>query len=63
VTVRRRRMHPNDSTKWKAVPITTVPVTLIDISALLSLEAIAKAVHVADVRHATTPDPASDCER
>jgi hypothetical protein len=54
VTVRRRRMHPNDSTRWKAVPITTVPVTLIDISPLLSFEHLAKAVHVADVRHATT---------
>ncbi len=51
---RRRRMHANDSTTWKAVPITTVPVTLIDISSLLSFDDLAKAVHNADVRHGTT---------
>ncbi len=51
---RRRRMHPNDRTEWKAVPITTVPVTLIDLSSLLPFDDMAQAVHKADVRHGTT---------
>ena len=36
------------------IPITTVPVTLIDISPLLPFDDLAQAVHKADVRHGTT---------
>ena len=54
ITTLRRRMHPNDSTQWKGLPITTVPVTLIDISSLLPFDDLAQAVHKADVGHGTT---------
>ena len=51
---RRRRVHPNASTHWRGIPITTVPITLIDVSSVLPFDNLAEAVHVAGVRHGTT---------
>jgi very-short-patch-repair endonuclease len=54
-TRRRRRMDPRDATSWRAIPITTVPRTVIDLSSVLSLDELALACHEAGVRYRTTP--------
>jgi very-short-patch-repair endonuclease len=40
---------------FKGIPVTTVPRTLVDIAADLSLDALARACHEAGVRYRTTP--------
>jgi hypothetical protein len=45
----------NDGTKWKGIPVTTVPRTLIDLAPRLSEERLARACHEAGVLHKTTP--------
>jgi very-short-patch-repair endonuclease len=40
---------------WRAVPVTTVPRTLVDLASCLPLDALARACHEAGVRHRTTP--------
>jgi very-short-patch-repair endonuclease len=54
-THRRRKMNPRDTTTSRRIPITTVPRTLVDLSSLLSLDDLARAVHEAAIRHRTTP--------
>jgi hypothetical protein len=54
-TYRSRNMDPRDATKWRGIPVTTVPRTLVDLSSVLSLDALARAFHEAGVRHRTTP--------
>ena len=54
-TRRRRNIDPRDATTWRGIPITTVPRTVIDLSSLLSLDALALACHQAGVRYRTTP--------
>jgi hypothetical protein len=44
-----------EATTHRAIPITTVPRTLVDLAAVLSLDALARACHEAGVRHDTTP--------
>jgi hypothetical protein len=56
VTHRARRSDVTDATMWRGIPVTTVPRTLVDLAAVLSEEALARAVHEADVRHHVTPD-------
>jgi len=51
ITRRVRRLDPRDVTSYRAIPITTVARTLIDIAAGLSLDALAAACHEAGVRH------------
>jgi hypothetical protein len=53
VTTRRSRRV--EATVWRGVPITTVPRTLADLAAHLSLDALARACHEAGVRFGTTP--------
>jgi very-short-patch-repair endonuclease len=60
VKTRRRRMDSRDATKWHKIPITTVPRTLVDLSSLLPLDGLARAVHEAGVRHRTTPAQVED---
>jgi very-short-patch-repair endonuclease len=55
VKTRRSRIDPRDATSWRAIPITSVPRTLVDIAAVLTLEDLARACHEAGVRHGTTP--------
>jgi putative AbiEi antitoxin of type IV toxin-antitoxin system len=55
ITRRSRRMHPKDATTWRAIPVTTVARTLVDIAAPLPLGQLARACHEAGVRHGTTP--------
>ncbi|HEY2602120.1 MAG TPA: type IV toxin-antitoxin system AbiEi family antitoxin domain-containing protein [Thermoleophilaceae bacterium] len=43
------------ATRWRGVPITTVPRTLVDIAARLDDDALARACHEAGVLHRTTP--------
>jgi very-short-patch-repair endonuclease len=45
-----------DATRWRAIPVTTVPRTLVDLAAMLDEEQLARAVHEADVRHHTRPE-------
>src|ERR1700750_1424186 len=54
VTVRASRTAPLDRALHLAIPITTVPRTLPDLAADLSLDALARACHEAEVRYRTT---------
>jgi hypothetical protein len=53
---RNGRTRVTDATRWRGVPVTTVPRTIVDLAALLDEDELALAVHEADVRHHTTPD-------
>jgi hypothetical protein len=53
VTVKRGRSV--EATTHRGIPITTVPRTLTDLAAVLSLDALATACHEAGVKHDTTP--------
>jgi very-short-patch-repair endonuclease len=55
ITHRSRRLDPRDATVFKGIPVTTVPRTLVDIAADLSLDDLARACHEAGVRYRTTP--------
>jgi hypothetical protein len=44
-----------EATTHRGIPITTVPRTLVDLAAVLSLDALARACHEAGVKHDTTP--------
>jgi very-short-patch-repair endonuclease len=54
-THRSRNMDPRDTIRWRGIPITTVARTLVDLSSVLSLDALARACHEAGIRHRTTP--------
>jgi hypothetical protein len=54
-THRSRNMDPRDATKWRGIPVRTVPRTLVDLASVLSSDALARAVHEAGIRHRTTP--------
>jgi very-short-patch-repair endonuclease len=55
VTTKRARRAEIHATKWHAIPITTVPRTLVDLSSVLQLNDLARACHEAGVLHRTTP--------
>jgi putative AbiEi antitoxin of type IV toxin-antitoxin system len=52
---RTRRIDPRDITTVRGIAVTTVPRTLVDVAAVLSLHALARACHEAGVRYRTTP--------
>jgi very-short-patch-repair endonuclease len=54
-THRCRFLNAQDAANVRGIPITTVPRTLVDISSVLSLDALARACHEAGVRYQTTP--------
>jgi very-short-patch-repair endonuclease len=54
-THRARRLDRRDATTFRGVPVTTLPRTLVDLAAVLDLDALARACHEAEVRHRTTP--------
>ena len=54
-TRRCRRMDRRDTTTHRGIPVTTVPRTLVDLAATLSLTDLARACHEAGVRYRTTP--------
>jgi hypothetical protein len=55
IRTRRARSGEINATKWRGIPITTVPRTLVDLSSLLQLQDLARACHEAGVLHRTTP--------
>jgi hypothetical protein len=54
-TRRRRNIDRRDARVWRAIPVTTVPATLVRLPSLLSFDELTKAAHEGDVRHHTTP--------
>ena len=54
-TCRSRRLDPRDATVVLGIPVTTVARTLVDLAAVLGLNALARACHEAGVLHGTTP--------
>ena len=54
VTHRVRRLARRDVTSYRAIPVTTVPRTIVDLATTLSLDALARAAHEAEVRHRIT---------
>lgn len=55
IVTRRDRIEPGDAARWRGIPVTTVPRTLVDLAAVLSEADLARACHEAGVRHRTTP--------
>jgi very-short-patch-repair endonuclease len=55
VTHRVRRTDLTDGIRWRGIPVTTVPRTLVDLAAVLSEADLARACHEAGVLHRTTP--------
>jgi Transcriptional regulator, AbiEi antitoxin len=55
ITTRRRRAGPIEATECLGIAVTTVPRTLIDLAAVLTPDALARACHEAGVRYGTTP--------
>jgi hypothetical protein len=53
--VTTHRARSIEATAHRAIPITTVPRTLVDLAAHLPLDALARACHEAGVKHDTTP--------
>jgi hypothetical protein len=54
-TRRARRGDASDATTWNGIPVTTPARTLVDLSSVLSLDALARACHEAGIKHGTTP--------
>jgi hypothetical protein len=55
ITCRVRGLAGEDGWVLRGVPVTTVPRTLVDLAAILSLDDLARACHEAGVRYRTTP--------
>jgi hypothetical protein len=55
LTFRSRRMDRRDATVVNGIPVTTVARTLVDLAAVLDVDALARACHEAGVRYGTTP--------
>lgn len=55
VTRRVRRLDKRDVAVYRAIPVTTVPRTLVDLATSLPLDELARACHEADVRHRVDP--------
>lgn len=54
--VRTRRSRTQiESIRCRAIPVTTIPRTLVDLAAVLPADELARACHEAGVRHRTTP--------
>jgi very-short-patch-repair endonuclease len=56
ITHRVRRTELTDATRWRGIPVTNLPRTLVDLAAVLPASDLARAFHEATVRHRTTPD-------
>jgi very-short-patch-repair endonuclease len=54
-TCRSKRMDPEDAGVVLGIPVTTVARTLVDLAAVLGVDALARACHEAGVLHGTTP--------
>jgi hypothetical protein len=60
---RRRRLAPSETTTHRRIPVTTVPLTLLDLTPLLPQSGLARACHEAGVRYGTTPAMVEDILR
>jgi hypothetical protein len=56
ISRRVRRAELRDGTRWRGVPVTTVPRTIVDLGATLPEDELARAFHEATVKHHTKPD-------
>jgi very-short-patch-repair endonuclease len=54
-TRRSRHIDRRDIANWRGIPVTTVPRTLVDLAAILSEGALARACHEAGIRHRFSP--------
>jgi very-short-patch-repair endonuclease len=54
-TQRSRRLDPADVAVFRAIPVTTVARTLVELAAELSVDDLARACHEAGVRYRVTP--------
>ena len=54
-TCRSKRMDPRDATVVLGIPVTTVARTLVDLAAVLGVDALARACHEAGVLHGNDP--------
>jgi len=55
VHTRRTRLDARDHTTFRAIPTLTVPATLVDLAARLTIDDLARVCHEAGVRYRTTP--------
>lgn len=55
ITHRARANSSNNGTSVRGIPVTGVPQTLVDLAAVLSVDALARACHEAGVLYRTTP--------
>jgi hypothetical protein len=55
VTQRVRRTELVDATRWRGIPVTNVPRTVVDLASVLTPSDLARAFHEAAVRYRTTP--------
>jgi hypothetical protein len=53
--IKTRRFRSVQRTTHRDIPVTTVPQTLVDLAAVLTVEQLARACHEAGVRYRTTP--------
>jgi hypothetical protein len=56
VTHRLRRTERTDAIRWRQIPVTTVPRTVVDLAAVLAEDDLARAFHEAAVKHRTSRD-------
>jgi hypothetical protein len=56
ITCRSRRVDPRDATVVLGIPVTTVARTLVDLAAVLGIDALARSCHEAGVKYGTTPE-------
>jgi len=55
-TCRVRRLDPRDVTTYRAIPVTTVPRTVVDLARELAPDELARVVHEAGIRYRVTPE-------
>jgi very-short-patch-repair endonuclease len=55
LTQRSKTLDPRDVTETQSIAVTTVPRTLVDLAAVLPVDALARVCHEAGVLHGTTP--------
>jgi hypothetical protein len=55
VATRRARRVDVHATMWRGIPVVTIPAVLVDLAAVLGVDALARACHEAGVLYRTTP--------
>jgi very-short-patch-repair endonuclease len=57
---RQRQIHPEDRYVWRAIPVTSVAATFVDLASSLSLDDLACAFHEAEVRYKLKPQSVAE---